>query len=169
MSVRLPYHSCKQLLQMVDCWYKFSFCVGNESVQLRRMLTTWHCPHLPATHRCCWATGCAAHTHTHTRLTALFPGLPGWASTRKAKPNWILLKQETVSGSGNQPCSNRSIYPAIYLPSPQQLIRSSGFAAVGPCWDRQMDRQDTIPLHRPLGNASKYRLRGSGNALLLGR
>jgi len=36
----------------------------------------------------------------HTRLTALFPGLPGWAGTKKAKPNWILLKQETVSGSG---------------------------------------------------------------------
>jgi len=41
-----------------------------------------------------------AHTHTHTRLTALFPGLPGWAGTRKVKPIWILLKQETVSGSG---------------------------------------------------------------------
>ena len=40
------------------------------------------------------------HTHTHTRLTALFPGLPRWASTRKVKPVWILLKQETVSGSG---------------------------------------------------------------------
>ena len=40
------------------------------------------------------------HTHTHTHLTALFPGLPGWASTRKVKPIWILLKQETVSGSG---------------------------------------------------------------------
>ena len=40
------------------------------------------------------------HTHTHTRLTALFPGLPGWAGTRKVKPIWILLKQETVSGSG---------------------------------------------------------------------
>ena len=39
-------------------------------------------------------------THTHTRLTALFPGLPGWAGTRKVKPVWILLKQETVSGSG---------------------------------------------------------------------
>ena len=37
------------------------------------------------------------HTHTHSRLTAIFPGLPG---TRKAKPIWILLKQETVSGSG---------------------------------------------------------------------
>ena len=58
------------------------------------------------------------HTHTHTRLTALFPGLPGWAGTRKVKPIcillkqpgwagtrkvkpiWILLKEETVSGSG---------------------------------------------------------------------
>ena len=39
-------------------------------------------------------------THTHTRLTALFPGLPRWAGTRKVKPIWILLKQETVSGSG---------------------------------------------------------------------
>jgi len=36
------------------------------------------------------------HTHTHTRLTALCPGLPGWAGTRKTKPIWILLKQETV-------------------------------------------------------------------------
>jgi len=40
------------------------------------------------------------HTHTHTRLTALCPGLPGWAGTRKVQPIWILLKQETVSGSG---------------------------------------------------------------------
>ena len=38
--------------------------------------------------------------HTCTHLTALCPGLSGWASTRKAKPIWILLKQETVSGSG---------------------------------------------------------------------
>ena len=38
--------------------------------------------------------------NTHTRLTALFPGLPRWAGTRKVKPIWILLKQETVSGSG---------------------------------------------------------------------
>jgi len=38
-------------------------------------------------------------THTHTRLTALCPELPGWAGTRKVKPIWILLKQETASGS----------------------------------------------------------------------
>ena len=41
-----------------------------------------------------------AGTHTHTRLMALCPGLPGWAGTRKVKPIWILLNQETVSGSG---------------------------------------------------------------------
>jgi len=40
------------------------------------------------------------YIHTHTRLTALCPRLPGWAGTRKVKPIWILLKQATVSGSG---------------------------------------------------------------------
>jgi len=28
-------------------------------------------------------------THTHTRLMALCPGLPGWAGTRKVKPIWM--------------------------------------------------------------------------------
>jgi len=40
------------------------------------------------------------NTHTHTRLTALCPGLPRWAGTRKIKPIWILFEQETLSGSG---------------------------------------------------------------------
>ena len=40
------------------------------------------------------------HTHTYHRLTALCPRLPGWAGNRKEKSIWILLKQETVSGSG---------------------------------------------------------------------
>jgi len=49
---------------------------------------------------------CYKHTeHTsffcnYTRLTALCPGLPGWAGTRKVKPIWIWLKQETVTSSG---------------------------------------------------------------------
>ena len=37
--------------------------------------------------------------HTHTRLTALFLGLPMWAGTRKVKPIGLLLNQEIVSGS----------------------------------------------------------------------
>ena len=61
----------------------------------------------------------STHTHTHARLTALCPGLPRWASTRKVKPIWILLKQETMSGSGiswapyqSAPCSRQTTTPA---------------------------------------------------------
>ena len=71
---------------------------------------------------------CTVHrlhtTHTHTRLTALCPGLPGWAGTRKVKPIWILLEQETVSGSGiswaickSAPCSRQITTPAPHYSS----------------------------------------------------
>jgi len=56
--------------------------------------------------------------YTHSRLMALCPGLPGWAGTSKVKPIWILLKQETVSGSGiswamckSAPCSRQITTP----------------------------------------------------------
>ena len=37
----------------------------------------------------CTAFVANKHIHTHTHLTALFPGLPRWAGTRKVKPIWI--------------------------------------------------------------------------------
>jgi len=37
--------------------------------------------------------------HTYTRLTALCPGLPGRAGTRKVNQSGFYSKQETVSGS----------------------------------------------------------------------
>ena len=40
------------------------------------------------------------NNNNNTCLTAFCPRLPGWAGIRRAKPIWILLKQETVSGSG---------------------------------------------------------------------
>ena len=60
------------------------------------------------------------HTHTHTHpFNGLCLGLPRWTSTRKVKPIWILLKQETVSGSGiswaickSAPCSRQITTPA---------------------------------------------------------
>jgi len=60
------------------------------------------------------------HTHTHTRLMALCPGLPGSAGTRKVKPIWILLKQETVSGSGISwaICKSASRSRQITMPAP---------------------------------------------------
>jgi len=53
-------------------------------------------------------------THTHTRLTALCPGLPGWDGTRKVKPIWILLEQEIVSSSGiSWACASLHLAPGL--------------------------------------------------------
>ena len=80
-------------------------------------------------------------THTHTRLTALFPGLPGWAGTRKVKPIWILLKQVTVSGSG--------ISFAIYKSAPRsrQITMTAPHHSV-------FYRPDALPAAQP--TASKH-------------
>ena len=62
--------------------------------------------------------------HTHTRLTAIFPGLPGWAGTRKVKPMWIILKQETVSGSGISwaICKSAPRSRQITMPAPHRSV-----------------------------------------------
>jgi len=103
-------------------------------------------------------THALAHTHTHTRLTALCPGLPwwlkapqrgwaptqwlpGWAGTRKVKPMWILLKQETVSGNSiswavcksaprsrqiTMPAPHHSVFYRLYaLPATQPTAQST--------------------------------------------
>ena len=61
---------------------------------------------------------------THTLLTALCPGLPGWASTRKVKPICILLKQETVSGSGTSwaICKSAPRSRQITMPAPHYSV-----------------------------------------------
>ena len=62
--------------------------------------------------------------HTHTHLTDLYPRLPGWASTRKVKPIWILLKQETVSGSGISwaICKSAPRSRQITMPTPHHSV-----------------------------------------------
>ena len=69
----------------------------------------------------CWPH---THKHTHTRLTALCPGLSGWASTRKVKPIWILLEQETVSGSGISwaTCKSAPRSRQITTPAPHHSV-----------------------------------------------
>ena len=66
----------------------------------------------------------ATITHTHTRLTALFPGVPSSAGTRKVKPIWILLEQETVSGSGISwaICKSASRCRQITMPVPHHSV-----------------------------------------------
>jgi len=64
------------------------------------------------------------HTHTHTSLMALCMELPGWASTRKVKPIWILLKQETASGSGIHwaICKSAPRSRQITMPAPHHSV-----------------------------------------------
>ena len=68
-------------------------------------------------------------TPHHTRLTALFPGLPRWAGTRKVKPIWVLVKQETVSGSGiswdickSAPCSRQTTTQVPHWGQPRRRV-----------------------------------------------
>ena len=71
-------------------------------------------------------------THTHTRLTALCRGLPRLAGTRKVKPIWILLKQETVSGSGHmQVCTSLQTDNHASNP-PLSFYRSDALPAAQP-------------------------------------
>ena len=67
-------------------------------------------------------------THTHTCLTALCPGLPGWAGTRKVKPIWILLKQEAVSGSSISwtVCKSAPRSRQITAPAPHHCFLQAG-------------------------------------------
>ena len=82
------------------------------------------------------------YIHTYTRLTALCPGLPGWAGTRMVKPIWILLKQETVSGSGISwaICKSAPRSRQITTPAPHNSV---------------FYRPDALPAAQP--TASKHR------------
>ena len=85
----------------------------------------------------------STHTpvYTHTRLTALFPGLPGWAGTRKVKPIWILLKQETVSSSGIRwACASLHLTPDR---KPCQQLTTQFFTGRMPFLPPNQQRQST--------------------------
>ena len=88
--------------------------------------------------------------HTHTHLTALCPRQPRWASTRKVKLVWILLKQETFTGSDiswaickSAPRSRQIIMPAPHHsgqmpflpPSQQRQCTESHWRFVSRQWD----------------------------------
>jgi len=62
-------------------------------------------------------------THIHP-FNGPFPGLPRWAGTRKVKPIWILLKQDTVSGSGISwaICKSALRCRQITTPSPHHSV-----------------------------------------------
>ena len=88
------------------------------------------------------------HTHTHTHpCNSPFPGLPRWAGTRKVRQIWILLKQETVSGSGiswaickSAPLSRQKTTPA---PHHSVFYRPDALPATQPTASKHSKHKDT--------------------------
>ena len=75
-------------------------CRMGECIKMQLSSLSWTKSSQEMDERNTYNSGAHCHPQTHTYSTALCPGLPGWAGTRKVKPIGILLKQETVSGSG---------------------------------------------------------------------
>ena len=93
--------------------------IGNWSFQVQ-LFKCLYCKNCAV----CFVEICTEWCYTHTRLTSLFPGLPRWAGTRKVKPIWILLKQETVSGSGISwaICKSAPRSRQISMPAPHHSV-----------------------------------------------
>jgi len=84
-------------------------------------------------------------THAHVYM-ALFLEIPGSAGTRKEKPIWILLKQETVSGSGITVSAPRS--RQITMPAPHHSVFYRP--------DALPDTQPKVLKHRKINRAAMY-------------
>jgi len=111
---------------------------------------------------CKWITCLHAYTH-------LFNGpFSGWAGTRKEKPVWILLKQETLSGSGvswaickSAPSSRQITMPArhhsvFYMPD----ALSAAQPTASKHWRQWITHLDGY-LSGQLSEVSLYRIEGS--------
>ena len=77
------------------------------------------------THPNLWTRVCFLLSLTHTPpFNGPFSGTTRWASTRKVKPIWILLKQETVSGSGISWAICKSAPRSRQITTPAPLVEN---------------------------------------------
>ena len=99
------------------------------------------------------------HTHTHTRFTALCPGLPGWAGTRKVQPIWILLKQETVNGCGISwaICKSAPRSRQITMPAPHHSFFTGRMLFLPPYQQRQSTEGNYANIHLAIKHKVKAR------------
>jgi len=91
------------------------------------------------------------HTHTHTQpFNGPFPGLPRWAGTSKLKPVWILLKQQTTSGSGISwaICRSAPHSRLITTPAPHHSRFFTGRMLFLPPNQQRQSTEGWIQLHK---------------------
>jgi len=111
---------CDDIWPIKPCFcysQKLSFWKPNLPAVMLHKKSSWGWAYSP--------TFSSVHTHTHTQpFNGPFPGLPRWSGTRKVKPIWILLEQETVSGSGISwaVCKSAPRSRQITTPAPQHSV-----------------------------------------------
>ena len=112
----IAHATCGGVIFYKLCWNR---CIYYQLLYLFLLFRVGRPPSSPN-----WWIGNSTTNHTHTRLTALCPGLPGWAGTRKVKLIWSLLKQETVSGSGISWAICKSAHRSrqITMPTPHHSV-----------------------------------------------
>ena len=102
---------------------------------------------------------CVTDLHRHTHLTALSPVLPGWAGTRKVKPIWILLKQESVSGSGISwaICKSAPRSRQTTMPAPHQSVFTGRMPFLPPNQQRQSTEGTVLQIYSDINQKFKWR------------
>ena len=86
------------------------------------------------------------HTHTHTHLTALFPGLPGWAGTRKVKQSgFYWSKRQWVAVASAGPYASLHLAPER---QPHQHPTTQFFTGRMPCLLPNQQCQSTEGRHK---------------------
>jgi len=91
------------------------------------------------------------HKHTHP-FNGPLSRTTGWAGTRKVKPIWILLKQETVSGSGISwaICKSASRSRQTTMPAPHHSVLQAGCPSCRPTNNGKALKAncETVKLHK---------------------
>ena len=117
-------------LQLFLCpWHLYAWCLlsslSDQRFWQNSYSVNWntHATVLPPLYKSHFVSWHPSYTHTHP-FNGPFPGPPRWAGTRKVKPIWILLKQETVSGSGINWAICKSAYHSrqITTPAPHHSV-----------------------------------------------
>ena len=131
--------------QKIICISEITYCVSR---------WTLHHDHISGPSRAAGLSHCLSvspnnnNINTHNCLTALCPGLPGWASTRKGKPIWILLKQDRewhgISWAVCKSAPLRSIQITTPAPHHSVFYRPNALPAAQPTASKQWRQTTTF-------------------------
>ena len=113
----------------------------------------------PATSRYATSSSCLASPPTHP-LNGPFSGTTRVSRYQKGKPIWILLKQETVSGSGISwaQCKSAPRSRQITMPATHHSVLEAGCPSCRPTNSVKAPKASVSACQRVVNKQYKYRL-----------